>query len=595
MSRLLRSAAAGSLTVLLCLGMSTGPVLADDRSPADPTATVAPSTTETAPTETVPAQPEPTETKPTETEPTEPGPTSSTAPAPPTTMPATSESSPSATPVAPAAELADLQLRVWFEKPSYELTEEVTAHASVTNAGTATANYVLVRSTGNLMSSWWYPFEYTEVTIAPGQTVEGTLSGHVSNDADAVRLVVTASQRSGEPDANPDDNTVSASVPIVIVRGSFRGAVFGDTNGNRVQDPGEALAGIAVSIYGGRPYTSQTETTGPDGTFLFRDLPVGEYHTYGQVTGWYLPRVDVNVKGPDNPDVLIRAIPEVGKGLAMSLAFSQQSYVVNDKATAVLTLTNTGTVLLSDLVAECALPHLLDPDRADVGQLTPGGGGVTVPAGETRHYPITVPVTERASTIGHIDLGCAVGAPPRSNGPPVWLTAVARVPGGVATRVTGVLMLMTGTSPRPDLSPPVPGVEVYLQDSISGAIVAGDVTDAGGRFTFCNLPVGPYRFGVVGSWFVWSGSDFDVQAGENGSPAHMVYVQPGPHQPDPGGTPSGCGTPPAAAPPTGAPDLAATGTGVTRLALSGLLTLLLGTGLVLLARQGPNGPGSRRT
>lgn len=49
-------------------------------------------------------------------------------------------------------------------------------------------------------------------------------------------------------------------------------------------------------------------------------------------------------------------------------------------------------------------------------------------------------------------------------------------------------------------------------------------------------------------------------------------------------------------PPAGAPqELAATGTGVTRPALSGLLTLLIGAGLVLIARQGPNGPGSRRT
>ncbi|MDX8034940.1 hypothetical protein SK803_32390 [Lentzea sp. BCCO 10_0856] len=45
MSRSLRSAAAGLLTVLLCLGLSTAPVLADDRNPAGPTATVTSSTT----------------------------------------------------------------------------------------------------------------------------------------------------------------------------------------------------------------------------------------------------------------------------------------------------------------------------------------------------------------------------------------------------------------------------------------------------------------------------------------------------------------------------------------------------------------------
>lgn len=85
-----------------------------------------------------------------------------------------------------------------------------------------------------------------------------------------------------------------------------------------------------------------------------------------------------------------------------------------------------------------------------------------------------------------------------------------------------------------------------------------------------------------------------------GSPAHSLFVLPGPEQADPGPvpsgrTPSGCGGPPPAAAPSGAPELAATGAGVTRLALSGLLSLLIGTGLVLIARQRPNDPGSRRT
>lgn len=594
MSRLPRSAAAGLLTVLLCLGMSTGPVLADDRNPADPTATVVPSPTETAPAETESTRPEPTETRP--AEPTETGPTSSTTSAPTTTA----ESSPATAPVAPVAEFADLQLEVRFEKPSYRLTERVTAHASVANAGTATATRVVVASTGNLTNHRWDPFDFRDVTIGPGETVEGTLSGDISADADAVRLVVTVSQRDGVPDGNPDDNTVSVSVPIITERGSFRGTVFGDSNGNGAQDPGEALAGLALTISGGTPHTTRTAITGTDGTFLFRDLPVGQYTTRNGVTsGWYLPTLFVYVRGPDDPDVAIRAVREVQQGLTVSLAFSQQSYRVNDRATAVVTLTNTSTVLFSDLTANCMLPNL-DPGQMDLGQLTPGRGGVTVPAGETRHYPIAVAVTEQAMMIGHIRLRCAVGAPPIDNGPLAWHTAAARVPGGVATRVTGVL----GVSARPDrplgnFGPPLPGAKVYLRDSITDAVVAWDVTDTNGHFTFCDLPVGPYSFGVVGPWRPWNMlSDFVVQAGEDGSPTHWIYVVRGPEQPDPGtgDTSSGCdGPPPAAAPRSGVPELAATGPGVTRLALSGLLTLLIGTGLVLIARQRPNGPGSRRT
>ena len=604
MSRLFRSAAAGVLTVVLCLGMSTGPVQADDQVPADPTATATTGPTETTPTETTPTEtstPEPTSTTPTETKPTEPGPISST------TSPATTTTEPpsSATPVAPAAELADLQLRVWFDKPSYQLTELVTAHASVTNAGTATANNVSVRSTGNLTSHRWDPFALRDVTIAPGETVEGTLTAHISTHEDAVRLVVvTESQRPGEPDANPDDNTVSASVPIITDRGNVRGSVFGDSNGNGAHDPGEALVGITLTITsGGGPNIRRTATTGANGTFLFRDLPVGQYtlHDFhdGVTRGWYLhlPTLPVDVRGPDDPAIVIRAVPEVAERLALSLVFAQQSYQLNDRAVAVLTLTNMSLVHFFGLTAECVLPNL-GPEQPDVGPLTPGGNGVTLPAGETRHYPITVPITGEAVGIGHVRLYCNVGAPPVGNGR-YTDTAVARVPGGgVATRVTDQLKSRSAHHGMP-----FPGAKVYLRDSITGAIVASAVTDANGYFTFCNLPVGPYSWGVVGPWRPEnSNADFVVHAGESSSPTRWLVVVPGPEQPDVGGPSSGCGggspppaAPPAAPPADSTPELAATGAGVTRLALSGLLTLLIGAGLVLIARQNPNGPGSRRT
>ncbi len=604
MSRSTRSATAGLLTLVLCLGVSTGPARADEPGPAVPTATVAPE-----PTETTTAQPEPTEAKPTETSTTQPEPTettpASTTPTqttPTTTAPATSEPVASSAPVAPVEELADLQLRVWFDKPIYQSTETITAHATVANAGTATAKQVVMNMTGNL-SGVWQPFWPWGVTIEPGQTVEGTLEGQISTNEDAVHIVVDVVQHGGEQDANPEDNATSASVPVVIVRGNFRGTVFSDNNGNRAQDPGEGLTGIALQISGGIPHTDRTETTGADGTFLFHDLPVGAYYTSVESAEWYVPRMNVVVHGPDDPAVIIRAIPVVENHLNISLTFSQQSYRVGDTATALLTLTNTSTMPLSDLTAECSLSNVA-PDRADEGQLRPGGDGVTVPAGTTRQYPITVPVTERAQMIGHVRLYCLVGAPPGSNPRFAWFTAAARVPGGVATRVTGTVMRVWGLRPRPDNDAPVPGVKVYLRDSISGALVVSDVTDADGRFTFCDLPVGPYSFGVVGPWQSWSGyPDFIVRADENGSPSHTVSIIPGPYQPDPGDAPSGCGgggggaPPPDAGPPpspNAPPPLAATGTGVTRLALSGLLTLLIGTGLVLIARR-PNGPGSRRT
>ncbi|MGW4213595.1 hypothetical protein ACWEIJ_36820 [Lentzea sp. NPDC004789] len=585
MSRLLRSAAAGVLTAVLCLGTSTGPVWADDQAPVE-TTTAAPSPTQASPTETTPA-----EKSPPESTPTSPAATS----APTTTTPTTAEPPPSAAPVAPAADLADLQLRVWFDKSSYRSDEVIYVHAAVTNAGTATANNVVVTSTGNMDNSWWPPLDTSGVTIEPGQTVEATTYGRLSTDEETVHLVVTVRQTSGEPDANPDDNTVVASVPVVIPRGSFRATIYGDRDGDQVMDPGEALAGVSVHISGGFPHTERTAVTDANGVVVFGNLPTGSYYTsvYWYDSGWYVPSWDGTVTGVDDPDVLLRATPELSDDrLKASLAFTQESYRRGDTPRAILRLHNTSSVLLTDLTAGCG--------GADEGELTPGGPGAVLHAGEKRDFTVTMaPITDEVASTGYVRLYCTVSAGGSNLSTP--LTALARVPGGVAPRVTGGLIRVRGHNPtEPPWGDPVPDVKVYLRDAISDALVVRAVTDASGRFTFYDVPAGLYNSGVVGPWQPYGGTEFAVRAGEDGSPRHSIYVVPGPDQPDPdavppGGTPPDGGPPPDTAPPNGTPHLAATGTGAARLALSGLLTLLIGTGLVLIARRGPNGPGSRRT
>jgi hypothetical protein len=255
-------------------------------------------------------------------------------------------------------------------------------------------------------------------------------------------------------------------------------------------------------------------------------------------------------------------------------------------------LHNTGTVLLTDLTADCG--------SADVGELTPGGTGAVLRPGEKRDFTVTMaPITDELASTGYVRLHCTVSA--AGSGLTPGLTALARVPGGVAPRVTGTLIRVRVHSPiRPPSGDPVPNVKVNLRDAISDAIVVRAVTDTDGRFTFYDVPAGLYNSGVVGPWQAFGGTEFVVQAGEDGSPLHRIYVEPGTDQPDPdavppGGTPPGGGAPPDAAPPSGTPHLAATGTDAARLALGGLLTLLTGTGLVLLVRRRANGAGSRRT
>jgi hypothetical protein len=477
--------------------------------------------------------------------------------------------------------MVDLRLQVWFEKPSYAVHERITVHASVTNAGTATAEQVVLTSTGNLTNQFWLPFNPGGVTIEPGQTVEGTTTGLAEEPYDAVRLVVTTRPLGGEPDANPDDNTVSAEVPVVLLRGTYRGTIYGDGDGDGVVDHGEGLAGLEVRAMGGRPYDTYITTTDANGTFVFRDLPAGEYWTSAYPTGWYLREPLVNLDGVHDVEVVIRAVPAVRDRLEASVAFTQQSYRPGDVARAVLTLRNTSTVNLIEVSAECFLSWPSTSVPVDVGELA---AGVVLPAGTTRNFDLTAPIVEEAASVGHVRLFCEVGAPPVDNSVGALVSALARVPGGTAPKVAGDLGELINPAPMGVPSRPLPGVKLYLRDAIDGTIAARDVSAADGSFAFHDVPAGLYEVGVVGPWQIYLGRELIVRAGENGANRHRVVVQPGPVQPDPDAVPPGGEPgppPPAAGPPVTAPPLAATGAGVTWLALGGLLSVLTGSALVL--------------
>ncbi|MEU7526961.1 site-2 protease family protein [Saccharothrix sp. NPDC042600] len=467
-----------------------------------------------------------------------------------------------------AQEVPDLQLAVWFDKPSYLGHEFVTVHARVTNAGTAAAR-AAVSSTGNLSSRMWDP---QDTVVEPGHSAEFTNRGIVTTRED-LSITVTVAGRDGEPDANPADNTVTATVPVTFVRGTYRGTVHGDRDGDKTADPGEALAGLQVTATGGNPYTSYDAVTDTEGRFVFTDLPGGTYSTTLDTQEWYARPFNVEVDGTDDPDVAILAVPAIRpEVLTVTAAFTQPSYRVDDVARLDVTPANTGSTVLTDVAADCRASGSGEVDRGELGT------GVTLAPGATGTYAMTVRITPEAATEGHLRLDCALGAPPGSNGH-VAFTAVARVPGGLAPRVVGYLGLFRS---KPLLGPPnsepLPGVKVYLRDQVTGTVVTRAVTEANGSFTFLDVPAGLYDFGVVGPWrLVHSDPRFIVRDGEDG-PAflrHWYYVVPGPDQPDPDPPPTA--TP---APPHHRPPLAATGTGITWLATSGLLTLAAGATLL---------------
>ncbi|MEV0680077.1 carboxypeptidase-like regulatory domain-containing protein [Actinosynnema sp. NPDC050436] len=549
MSRLPLSTGALLLTAVLALGVSTGPAAADGTDPPDASRPV--------PTDTTPPAEPPAPTG---------NPPAQNTPAPPDPAPAL------------AAPGVDLRIAVVYEKPAYFAHEVVRARATVTNVGTATATGVTVTSTGNIDSHHWTGFGWPGVTLAPGGSAEGTASGYAGfpNDGE-VRLTVTATAT--EPDTAPADNTVDAAVPLGVLRGAYSGVVYGDGDGNGAMDPGEALPGLEVRLQGGHPWARYTARTDANGRFSASTLPVGRYVVEFDGPTWWFPGLSVEVDDVDDPDVLIRGTHQVAGRLTATAAFTAPTYAVGDLAVMNLTVTNSGTAAIRTLKAVCYADVGTEADLGELGR----EDGTTLPGGTTKSYPVRYRITAAAAESGHLRVDCVLGAPPVGNGE-IKAGDTARVPGARATRSAGRLVQgLSHATPcgpcRPPTAPLV-GVKVYLRSQLTGQVVARAVTDPQGVFTFHDLPADLYDFGVVGPWK--APATYVVKGGDNSSVPTLVFVVAGPDQPDPDADPD-TGPPPggAPAPPGAEPDaLARTGTGLDRLALTGVLLLLVGAALV---------------
>ncbi len=76
----------------------------------------------------------------------------------------------------------------------------------------------------------------------------------------------------------PDNITVDAGVVPPPVRGSIGDLVWSDTDGDGIQDADEpGVAGVRVELLDADGNVVDTVTTGADGSYLFDDLPLGDY------------------------------------------------------------------------------------------------------------------------------------------------------------------------------------------------------------------------------------------------------------------------------------------------------------------------------
>ncbi|QFZ19680.1 carboxypeptidase regulatory-like domain-containing protein [Saccharothrix syringae] len=484
-------------------------------------------------------------------------------------------------PPAPDAETTDLRISAAFDRPTYAVHETVTARVRVTNGG-ATAVRISVQVTdGLVLPSWDAP--WVGAPVEPGQAPEGTLTGQVRNaDQDVLTLVLTVAA-GDTPDVDPTDNSATISVPLTRVRGSSTGTAYGDLDGDGTPDPGEALAGLRVTIDGGVPDGEYSTVTDAEGRFGFRDLPAGSYRlAFDPASPWWLPGQSQYVDGVDDPDVLVRGVGRVSGAVSVALSFDRQDYREGDLARVTATLTNGGPVPIHGLVGEFYAGTGAPVDHGELGT------GLSLPAGTTRSTTASLRVDRTAWEWGHVSVSLRVGAPLSGNASPTHY-AYAAVPGGRAPLVVGALTEEDESGSRPRPGAPLPGLVVFLRDLVTGVVVARTTTGGNGGFAFHDLPAGAYGFFVVGPWQVdrwYGGWPFTVRAGEDGGLWHAVMVVPGQGEPDPGPVgPPGTEPPPAPGGGAATPPLAATGVGVSWLALGGLLSLLLGIALVHRSRS----------
>ena len=499
-----------------------------------------------------------------------------------------------ATPAAATPDGADLTVTVAFDKTEYLAYEEITVSLVIANIGTAPAtgvtfDYVNTESFGP--SSWppnWAEFypDTGGVVVEPGQRIELPATFTLARETGDV-LRTTFEVRTPDPETDTTNNTATAEATIVNRTADLVGTLYGDRDGDRQFDQGEALSGVQIKAVSGEDLAR----TDAAGRFTVPNLPEGDYMLMlGLPAGWQQDEsahVKVRVGGGE---ALVRAVRD-SSALRGTISFDKPVYAVGDTIRERVTLTNTGTTDLSGVTARCV-------EGAAPNQLSGMGWGdlvhyekpgVTVRAGETRTFDFTDVVPPGGRLFGFITITCWFStAFMYYDGPEVM--ARAEVPGGRGS-TGGVLFHDRDSDDDVDADEAVSGVKVFLVDS-SGKVAGRSVTDAAGHFLFVDAPAGWYYLRLAGPWKLRDDAGQQVGVYDGAVMEGATYaVEPGPTLPDPDAPPPSTveitkvPDPQASPPPQRPAGLADTGTNVVGLSVVGVLLLLAGAGLLVVRRS----------
>ncbi|MEV5714308.1 hypothetical protein AB0L41_10435 [Amycolatopsis mediterranei] len=582
-SRSARSLARGfaALTAAVVLtSVFAGPAAADEPTPA----ATAPATSEAPSTSDAPAK--------------EPG--SAPSSAEPENKPAAAQ------PQAAADERAQVKASVVLDKEVYQSDEDVHFTFTLTNTGTVPAKGLqlaqsLSKPTDLVIlfddGGWGALVRKPGVDLEPGKSFELQVTGKI-RDITQVETVVEGQVFDGDGRYVADFGG-RAKVEQKIL--PARGTVYGDRNGNGVFDDGEQLAGIPVALQYLNGSNRYPATSGPDGKVDFGKVPAAVYYLGGVPVGdWLIPLQHIHI-GAGSTDLLIRAVPPLHGALKASMVFTQDSYQAGDLAHLTVTLSNSGPIPLTGIVAAC------DRYGSDFalkggpgwGDLATFADGVTIASGQTRTFDVTERVPDAARNSGVVTADCDFGYREVGTDEHPNAGAQAAVPGVKATLAGDVAVY----DDRGEVKQGVAGAKVVLVSDRHCPVVAEQTTDAKGHFEFHDVVPGPeYRvfFLPPAGWkikdenpwsiFVRGPADrpvkLQVEAEQGDAPLPEVPVNPADCTAGaPTTTPSTGATAGTGGGQSGGSGLASTGVDAIGLGALALLALALGGGLVFGARR----------
>ncbi|WP_030465438.1 SdrD B-like domain-containing protein [Lentzea aerocolonigenes] len=277
------------------------------------------------------------------------------------------------------------------------------------------------------------------------------------------------------------------------------GVLYADKNSNEQQDPGEAISGGKITLFGSPKHET---TSDANGRFGFAGIAPGTYNlAYELQDGWVVHRAHntgdmITVTANATTEIVARAERPYSEQFDVTASLDRTSYEYPGSVKITTTLTNRTGRRIANINSECnrgRAGHALGVSQEWYLQM-----GLSLEPGQQRTFTVVEKVPQAALTSGVVTLNCdfAPNINWNTDGPTVY--AEAKVVGGIGYSM--VLGEDKNADQRIDAGEAVSGAKVLLLDPKTGAQIAERTSGADGKADFTGLKAGQYRAVLGGSW-----------------------------------------------------------------------------------------------